>query len=162
MQRKTYIKENLLEWHGELHFGVVRMHVDFTGGCSTENGFRHAHYITTNANTQRFIENSAEFLSGSVKLTRVEELPDPIGKTRVTSNTSETRETSTSSTSSETRESADGEGDGLKAVDAPDRDWAAGYLIDTFPEKGYTKRGLCNWDLVNAAAAECGVRFIKK
>lgn len=73
---KTYGINGLLEWHGTLHSGGVKLRVDFTNGSTTAYGVAPATFMTKDELTQRLIENSDEFKSGRVRLVRTVQLPD--------------------------------------------------------------------------------------
>lgn len=72
--RKTYCKYGLIEWVGIIHVGEMKMEVKFSGGSQTAYGVNPACFTTEDRFTQKFIEMSNEFKSGSIRILRSAEL----------------------------------------------------------------------------------------
>lgn len=68
--RKTYGMEGLLEWHGSVNCGGVRMKVAFTNGSATAWGVAPATFTTEDELTQHIMENSNLFKDGRIKIVR--------------------------------------------------------------------------------------------
>lgn len=62
--------EGLLEWHGSVNCGGVRMKVAFTNGSATAWGVAPATYTTEDELTQHIMENSDMFKDGRIKVIR--------------------------------------------------------------------------------------------
>lgn len=68
--KKTYGMEGLLEWHGSVNCGGVRMKVAFTNGSATAWGVAPATFTTEDELTQHIMENSDLFKDGRIKVIR--------------------------------------------------------------------------------------------
>jgi hypothetical protein len=62
--------EGLLEWHGSVNCGGVRMKVAFTNGSATAWGVAPATFTTEDELTQHIMENSDLFKDGRIKVIR--------------------------------------------------------------------------------------------
>lgn len=62
--------EGLLEWHGSVNCGGVRMKVAFTNGSATAWGVAPATFTTEDELTQHIMENSDMFKDGRIKVIR--------------------------------------------------------------------------------------------
>lgn len=74
---KTYGIFGLLEWHGYVTSGTVRMKVSFTNGSTSAWGVAPATFTTKDALTQHIIENSDQFKGGRIRLVRSVEIAEP-------------------------------------------------------------------------------------
>lgn len=74
---KTYGIFGLLEWHGYVTSGTVRMKVSFTNGSTSAWGVAPATFNTKDALTQHIIENSDQFKGGRIRLVRSVEIAEP-------------------------------------------------------------------------------------
>lgn len=68
--KKTYGINGLLEWHGSIKSGDVKMKVSFTNGGVTAWGVAPATFTTSDELTQHIIEHSEQFIDGKIKLIR--------------------------------------------------------------------------------------------
>jgi len=76
MKVKTYGIYGLLEWHGIVEAGAIRMKVSFTNGTVTGYGVAPATFTTKDELTQFVIEHSEQYKSGRITLLRQNEVPD--------------------------------------------------------------------------------------
>lgn len=72
---KVYGINGLLEWHGYVVNGGVKMKVDFTNGSVTAFGVAPATFTTKDALTQHIIENSEQFKDGKIVIVRTVPIP---------------------------------------------------------------------------------------
>ena len=68
--KKTYGINGLLEWHGSIKSGDIKMKVSFTNGGVTAWGVAPATFTTSDELTQHIIEHSEQFIDGKIKLIR--------------------------------------------------------------------------------------------
>ena len=68
--KKTYGINGLLEWHGSIKSGDIKMKVSFTNGGVTAWGVAPATFTTSDELTQHIIEHSEQFVDGKIKLIR--------------------------------------------------------------------------------------------
>ena len=76
MKVKTYGISGLLEWHGVLDAGSIKMKVSFTNGTVTGYGVAPATFTTSDELTQFVIEHSDQYKKGRIALLREMEVPD--------------------------------------------------------------------------------------
>lgn len=79
-KRKTYGVNGLLEWHGIVESGNVKMRVSFTNGTVTAYGVAPATFVTTDKLTQLIIEGSKQYKNGLIHLVSSVELPVKINE----------------------------------------------------------------------------------
>ena len=153
--RKVYGMKGLLEWHGTVGNGSVRMKVDFTNGSVTAWAVSPATFATSDELTQHIMENSDEFKSGRIRL--VQSIPIPCEEN--------------ASPVSHPSVKKEGEVGGGEHGDEPvpgaplevqvaDKYDAIEYLKEHYPDKGYTSSNLRTKSSFEAACKECGVEFV--
>ena len=70
MRIKTYGINGLLEWHGILSAGGIKIKVSFTGGTTTGFGVAPATFTTKDDLSQYVIEHSEKFKKGQIFIVR--------------------------------------------------------------------------------------------
>lgn len=73
--RKTYGMNGLLEWHGVIDSGGVKMRVSFTNGSTSAFGVAPASFTTEKEIVQHIIENSDLFKSGRIFIVMSSPIP---------------------------------------------------------------------------------------
>lgn len=76
--------EGLLEWHGSVNCGGVKMKVAFTNGSATAWGVSPATFTTEDELTQHIMEHSDMFKDGRIKVVRSVPLSPSAGVTEKT------------------------------------------------------------------------------
>lgn len=132
---KTYGINGLLEWHGQITSGGIKMNISFTNGSVTAYGVAPATFTTKNEFTQCVIEGSDEFKGGRIRLVSQTALEDDSVATE-----------------------ANGNG-AAKSIKVADKAEAVEWLKENYPDKGYTGIKLRSKEAFDAACAECGVTF---
>lgn len=164
MKIKTYGMPGLLEWHGIVSSGTMKMKVSFTNGTVTGYGVAPATFITKDSLTQFVIEHSEKFQNGRIILIReIEVADDAETKTRKARLTDETKGSSSAAMNiggniDDIPLTDDTISDGIK-VNVADRNEAIEYLKEHFADKNYTATGLRTKTAFEAACKECGVEF---
>ena len=154
---KTYGINGLLEWHGVIHSGGIKMKVDFTNGSVTAYGVAPATFITKHELTQHIIENSEEFKSGRIKLVNKNQLPEAVSAI-VEEKIEDTNETPAVQKEVVENDEAPADG-GVQKVSVSDKSEAVEWLKEHYPEKEYNGFKLRGKDAFAAACKECNVEF---
>ena len=152
---KTYGINGLLEWHGIVSAGNVKMKVDFTNGSVTAYGVAPASFTTKDALTQHIIENSDMFKGGRIKLVRRVELPLSVAEAN------EAGQVGKDDTSNEPINAANvsDETAGVQTIKVADKAEAVEWLKSQYPDKGYTSVKLRSKEAFENAQKECNVKF---
>lgn len=157
--RKIYGMNGLLEWHGVIDSGGVKMRVSFTNGSTSAFGVAPASFTTEKELTQHIIENSDLFKSGRIFIVMSTLIPgtEDDDKPNVKNTTPSD---DTSKPSDEGESSVDGaEGVGVKKtqVKVSSVEDAKDYLVDRFGIAGskLRTRAACI-----AAGEENGIEFV--
>lgn len=132
IQIKTYGIIGLMEWHGQITSGGIKMKIDFTNGGMTAYGTTPATFTTKHKLTQHIIENSNEFKSGRIYL---------VSKTDIA------------------EESDNKNNANSQVVKVADKAEAIEWLKENYPDKGYTAFKLRSKEAFDSACAECNVVF---
>lgn len=127
------------------------MNVTFLGGCQTAYGVNPACFTTEDAFTQKFIENSDEFKSGSIKILRVSEINGTIEQER--NNDEIISAEYRSKVEIPTHAPAN-----VKKIEVADKNEAIEYLKENYGSE-YTATRLRTKSAFDAACEECGVEF---
>lgn len=171
MKIKTYGIKGLLEWHGIVSAGKIKMEVSFTNGSTTSVGVSPASFITKDELTQFVIENSDQFKNGRIILVREIEVPDDEAtkarKKKACAGASSIEESTINPPLSMdgedgAQEQADGDEEttGVEPIVVSDKSEAIEYLKEHFPERNYTATSLRGKGAFDAACSACGVVFV--
>ena len=156
---KTYGINGLLEWHGIVQSGSVKMKVDFTNGSVTAYGVAPATFTTKHELTQHIIENSDMFKSGRIKIYRMVELPG--SEEPAVAEANEAGQVGKDDTSNEPTNAANvsDETAGVQTIKVADKAEAVEWLKSQYPEKGYSSVKLRSKEAFENACKECNVKF---
>ena len=171
MKIKTYGIKGLLEWHGIVSAGKIKMEVSFTNGSTTSVGVSPASFITKDELTQFVIENSDQFKNGRIILVREIEVPDDEGtkarKKKTCAGASSIEESTINPPLSMDGEDGaqeqadrDEETTGVEPIVVSDKSEAIEYLKEHFPDRNYTATSLRGKGAFEAACSACGVVFV--
>lgn len=153
---KTYGINGLLEWHGVVHSGGIKMKVDFTNGSVTAYGVAPATFITKHELTQHIIENSEEFKSGRIRLVSKNELPNEVSV--IEAETEPVDEAPAAQEEVAESNEAPVE-NGVQKVSVSDKSEAVEWLKEHYPEKEYNGFKLRGKEAFASACKECNVEF---
>lgn len=158
MRIKTYGINGLLEWHGILSAGGIKIKVSFTGGTTTGFGVAPATFTTKDDLSQYVIEHSEKFKKGQIFIVRNVEVKStakavaPPKKQAPLPKVEEPKE--------EVNEFK--EEQSVKKVEVVDKSDAVEYLKEHFASKNYSATSLRTKGAFDAACQECGIEFIFK
>lgn len=171
MKIKTYGIRGLLEWHGIVSAGKIKMEVSFTNGSTTSVGVSPASFITKDELTQFVIENSDQFKNGRIVLVREIEVPDDeatkarkekacAGASAIEESTINPPLSMDGEDGAQEQADRDEETTGVEPIVVSDKSEAIEYLKEHFPERNYTATSLRGKGAFEAACSACGVVFV--
>ncbi len=151
MITKIYGIHGLLEWHGTIQAGAIRMSISFTNGTMTGYGIAPATFVTSDTLTQYVIEHCEQFKKGRIKLMNTYgEADEPKEEVKA-------EDAKTDERINVAEETA---GNSSQSVSVKDKTDAIEWLKDNFPDKGYTYTKLRTKEAFTAACEDCGVTFV--
>ena len=174
MKAKTYGINGLIEWHGIVEAGAIKMKVSFTGGGASSFGVAPATFTSKDELTQYVIEHSKQWRDGKIKLVRQWDIPD--NAATIARKAMEAAEApapvvetpaepapvveETSEESTEEGEAVVNENAETITVDVASKADAIEWLKEHYPEKGYTASKLTRTNKAFVEACEeCNVKF---
>lgn len=161
---KTYGINGLLEWHGIIESGSIKLKVSFVNGSVTANGVAPASFTTKNELIQAVIENSEMFKTGRIYVYRSSAIPgsDKVveaPKSVVAEEPSVKPAAIDSNTEEKVDETAGEVADEVAVIEVADKGEAVEWLKENYPMEGYTASKLRLKGDFESACKKHGVTF---